>query len=201
MRNLLIGAALLMGAGAAQAITVDFNELAPNSFHGSPLESGGLIFSNPGYGVAGEAFITSTINGETALLPNAYDSVTTITTTDGTPFFLHSLDFADPFDFADDPVQLTLTFHTVSNSFSEVRIADFLPGLQTEIYSVADILSIDVFASGSDYGDNSFLLKNIVYSTGDPTSAVPEPATWGLLLLGFGMVGFNLRQQRKVRLS
>ncbi|MBI0474221.1 PEP-CTERM sorting domain-containing protein [Sphingomonas sp. MA1305] len=29
-----------------------------------------------------------------------------------------------------------------------------------------------------------------------PTSAVPEPATWGLMLLGFGMAGYALRRRK-----
>jgi hypothetical protein len=27
-------------------------------------------------------------------------------------------------------------------------------------------------------------------------SAVPEPATWGMMLLGFGAVGFSVRRKR-----
>ena len=37
------------------------------------------------------------------------------------------------------------------------------------------------------YGAGSFIV-----------AAVPEPATWAMMLLGFGMVGFGLRSRRKV---
>jgi PEP-CTERM motif len=34
-----------------------------------------------------------------------------------------------------------------------------------------------------------------------PTSAVPEPATWGMMLLGFGGVGVAMRRRRKVAMQ
>jgi hypothetical protein len=34
---------------------------------------------------------------------------------------------------------------------------------------------------------------------GAAPSAVPEPATWALMLIGFGMVGFAIRKRRNVR--
>ncbi len=33
------------------------------------------------------------------------------------------------------------------------------------------------------------------------TSAIPEPATWAMLIAGFGMVGFALRQRRRTALA
>jgi len=33
------------------------------------------------------------------------------------------------------------------------------------------------------------------------TAAVPEPATWGLMLLGFGMVGLGLRARRNAKVT
>ena len=49
------------------------------------------------------------------------------------------------------------------------------------------------------YGDNSgsFVVN---YTLNGPVSgAVPEPASWGLMILGFGAMGFALRRRAKVR--
>jgi len=43
-----------------------------------------------------------------------------------------------------------------------------------------------------------------LYSTGPegtPRSVVPEPATWAMMLLGFGAAGYALRRRRKVLLT
>ena len=34
-------------------------------------------------------------------------------------------------------------------------------------------------------------------AVGTPVAAVPEPATWGLMLLGFGAIGFSMRRKRR----
>jgi formylmethanofuran dehydrogenase subunit C len=48
-------------------------------------------------------------------------------------------------------------------------------------------------SGATDYGSQGF--------AGDAVSAVPEPATWTLMLLGFGAVGFNMRRHRPYRLA
>ncbi|EQA98614.1 hypothetical protein L288_20395 [Sphingobium quisquiliarum P25] len=35
--------------------------------------------------------------------------------------------------------------------------------------------------------------------TAAPLPAVPEPATWAMMLLGFGMIGFAARQRRRAK--
>lgn len=54
---------------------------------------------------------------------------------------------------------------------------------------VQNILSItyDSFGDGS-YGGNL---------TFTPAAAVPEPATWAMMLAGFGAIGFGMRRKRK----
>jgi hypothetical protein len=37
---------------------------------------------------------------------------------------------------------------------------------------------------------------NFVWSWRPPASAVPEPAVWGMMLSGFGLVGFSLRRRK-----
>lgn len=45
------------------------------------------------------------------------------------------------------------------------------------------------------YGQQGIALVNFSFSQ---ISAVPEPATWAMMLLGFGVIGTSLRRRRKV---
>ena len=47
-----------------------------------------------------------------------------------------------------------------------------------------------------DTNEGQFALDNIVFENVGPGATVPEPATWAMLLLGFGGVGTMLRRQR-----
>ena len=49
------------------------------------------------------------------------------------------------------------------------------------------------FQSTSTAGDNADILLDNVSVTGP----VPEPATWAMMLMGFGMVGVGVRRRRK----
>ena len=42
-------------------------------------------------------------------------------------------------------------------------------------------------------GTNAFEIDNVAVN-----SAVPEPATWAMMLLGFGAVGFSARRRRSM---
>lgn len=48
------------------------------------------------------------------------------------------------------------------------------------------------FASGSDEGAYGAVLDNVTV-----TSAVPEPTTWAMMLVGFGVVGASMRRRAK----
>ena len=63
-------------------------------------------------------------------------------------------------------------------------------------FSTGTINSGPVNETGSTY-------TNAVFSLNNPGGAVPEPATWALMLVGFGMVGYALRTRRRpeVRLT
>lgn len=50
----------------------------------------------------------------------------------------------------------------------------------------------DILGGGDlDYEDLAFVFTNVGVTTG-----VPEPATWGLMIAGFGMVGFAVRRRK-----
>jgi len=53
------------------------------------------------------------------------------------------------------------------------------------------------FDMGGQSGIKSFSIRGATID--DLASAAPEPATWGMMILGFGMLGAAMRRQRKVR--
>ena len=57
----------------------------------------------------------------------------------------------------------------------------------------------DFGAEGADFvvlDDPTGFSNAVLYTTGDPPG-VPEPATWGMMLLGFGAAGAVLRRSRR----
>jgi PEP-CTERM motif len=59
--------------------------------------------------------------------------------------------------------------------------------------------SIPCTASNANYAANNFALQVRDERTGLTSlmAPVPEPETWGLLLMGFGSIGYVLRQRRR----
>ncbi len=52
------------------------------------------------------------------------------------------------------------------------------------------------FLQVSQVGTGFAVIDNVTFGT---SSAVPEPATWAMMLVGFGMVGFAMRKRSNVR--
>ena len=70
-------------------------------------------------------------------------------------------------------------------------------GGQTTFYKFdAGVAGLDAFTLNLDRSSGA-----VLYSTGDPTPGVPEPASWAMMLGGFGLVGGALRSRRKAAVS
>ncbi len=54
----------------------------------------------------------------------------------------------------------------------------------------------NVGPNGFDWSDTGFTLATFA-----PTSAVPEPATWAMMIAGFGVVGGAVRRRRPAALA
>lgn len=195
--TLALAAALTVcGTQVASAQTVDFEELTGNVAYDSPLTSGGLTFVNSGDGTGAEAFfsIQPGANGTITLAPNFFGSTTTVNASGA--FNLASFDFSDAFDFADDPIQVDFTFNLVGGGTSTATyFADFTPGMQTQLVGVSNILSFSFVTSGSFFGEDTIQTDNWVYSLVDTGGSVPEPATWAMMIGGFGVIGGAMRRR------
>jgi hypothetical protein len=76
---------------------------------------------------------------------------------------------------------------------------DFLNGLSGAEGAVIDPLTGDFLFSTFGGGDQVFVISGftVLPPPPPPPNAVPEPATWALMLLGFGLVGHGLRSARR----
>ena len=56
---------------------------------------------------------------------------------------------------------------------------------------------IEGFSSSASGPAGDFVVDRAYIVAGDVTGGIPEPATWGLMLLGFGGAGAALRASRR----
>ena len=61
-----------------------------------------------------------------------------------------------------------------------------------------DVISYVINNNGNYYNDSTGLGGTIAYAGGDnSTAAVPEPTSWSMMVLGFGLAGLGLRASRR----
>jgi hypothetical protein len=129
------------------------------------------------------SFITLTSNGQQVTLPIAVgeaDGPVSLppTPTNGTANFVGGFNFPT-----------TYAIFSVSNISGQ--IGNTYVGVSPQ---VADILNGGYATAG--YISPGFSFGGPVNYHFDYAPAFPEPATWAMMLLGFGVIGFALRRQR-----
>ena len=123
------------------------------------------------------------------------------------------LDFNDV--FGPTPLNLNVEFYTSEVTadkplyYGDVGINWLYTPLQRSAYLPLDgiaekfrfdsVQGIGIFFDRSGFGVDGFALDQIVLTTDGPS--VPEPASWALMIAGFGVVGAAARQRRAVALA
>ena len=192
--TLLAAAAAAVSSPALAATTVlDFNGHS-NTIFGAPIVQSGFQLGN----IAGDEQHFHLIdsaqyglpsNGTSALL-NDRDTSIFLRAFDGSAFSLSSVDVGAAFN---------------NGPASSLTISGFFNGLLTGSFTVANLggyqtvspsgfLNVDRIVFDGVGGGGGFELDNISLAA---ASAVPEPATWAMMLLGFGLIGSSLRTRRR----
>lgn len=130
------------------------------------------------------------------LLQNGYTNSNAIIqpdffSTDGSPMFV-AVDLAKLGDFG----ALFTGSHNFGDTFT-VGASDMLAGLPGELFST----TLPVLGSSgwevTPVQNGTEVVYGAFHST---TGSVPEPATWTMMLLGFGTVGYAMRKRPSVRI-
>ena len=210
IKHLSVGAAFaaaILTGSAASADVITFDTL-PQAFYASATtltEFGYNIAYTPTPGAFG------VIGNPAACTPacasdgtNAFYSFNTgsltISATDGAPISITALDAAQTFTMSDRVLDFTVTgltesATTVSQEFTTAAGgADSFQTFNITTPGFTDLVSFTIAGVGS-YPTTEFAVDNLVVSGG---AVVPEPATWAVLLAGFGGIGAAMRSRRKL---
>jgi hypothetical protein len=194
-------AALSVGSAHAATITGLWDTGVDGS--GSPLAEGAVdghwlvgeskpfVYDNPLYVVVPDGrFIAALPGGDYEVNPNTF-----------TLFFdLGSL----------DPTTAQLSGSFAADNYASVYLNNILiaQDIQDTVYPNFESLT-SFFATGEDFVSGTNMLQIVVTDTGPPSAmlvsgltgtasagGVPEPASWALMIAGFGLAGAQLRRRR-----
>lgn len=104
-------------------------------------------------------------------------------------------DYPSTFDGEGDSETLFLNAFDINNLFiggMVIDIGEYEPSYRTLSVSALGIKSV-AFGSYAGFGGSSVYADNFTFDS----RAVPEPATWALMILGFGSVGVLLRRRQQ----
>jgi len=201
IRVLLTGAAVLTAATAAQAQSVSV-------WTGQPTAAGNATIAQAG--TLGPANLTTTVSGINFTdAPGNNSDATTVGQFLGNPalssatldnsYFLFTGDIflnagANLFSIAhDDGVQISL------DGGASFVLDD--PGPTPPTSSPFTIIapSAGTYHYTLSYGEccGGPAVLQWLFSTGQPVGSLPEPATWAMMLLGFGGIGLAMRGRRR----
>lgn len=154
---------------------------------GATYMEGGLAFTSPGQLRNWGTWRDWNADPLGAVLFDNYAAAVTIAKTAGGHFTLVSFDLADLFnDGSGGPMPFRYT--DGAGLHITTLILDNQVGLQTFVFNFSGLTSFSIGGSGT-----FFQLDNVVV---DGVAAVPEPATFALLIAGLGAVGLVTRRRK-----
>jgi len=97
---------------------------------------------------------------------------------------------------------VTNPFAQSANTLKDYQITatsgEVMTAIRVSTCATAVVTSCNQTGTGAGTGGSIFLFKqNSINLATNPPPPVPEPATWGMMLLGFGGIGMAIRRRRR----
>jgi hypothetical protein len=102
------------------------------------------------------------------------------------------------FDQAPAQLKFSININSIGTTFTAGSIADgwqqFSASWNSGAATTADISLVN---QNTAFSGNDFALDDISLSVTAPGGGVPEPASWALMIAGFGLAGATLRRRQR----
>jgi hypothetical protein len=171
--------------------TITFDGTLPSTFSYSFLEAGIVSgdafgrYAAPAFGPAGTAYL-AVLNG------GAFSAVTTTSAAyDTVSFFLGSIDAYNVVEVLSATGSVISRF-TGTDFVANANGDQDIPNTNRRITIGRDVNDAAIGGIRFLSNGNSLEVDNVVF-------AVPEPSTWAMMFLGFGMIGTAARYRRRNR--
>lgn len=208
IRFSMLAIAAAFSATSVQGATIDFNTQALDGFGSQkykfnedgfqvqivPTSIFGMYLLNDPSKHLGMCNPSCPSNGTTAYYGLNETSVSFFGVNGGL-FSLISLDAAQTFTGSGNPLTLTVTGVKAGAVITATIFADPQAAETFSTFALNDFVNLSslTITGGPEFAQ--FALDNVVLSAG----AVPEPASWALMIAGVGATGGALRRRRPVR--
>jgi hypothetical protein len=182
-------AALATATPVFASTTIDFESTTPG-LQPDPLTIGDATFTSPGNIYVSDFLFDGNLQACAAFEPecNAELDVSFASAISGLTFLASGDESAST---------LTVFLSFLGGATSTVLFT--LDG-NLSTYDLIDLSSYSNILSFSLNTDDSYGLSYDDF-TYDVAGAVPEPATWAMMILGFGAVGFAMRRRKQAKLT
>jgi len=192
-------ATLGVASAAEAAAVLDFNDLAkagtgrnyigPNNFKYEGFNFYSTWSLSPNFFTLGLDDPANADPDGTTFSHNYDFAEVNITKADNSLFDLFSIDFADKFNTGANHAG-RMRFVYADNRQEEIFFnTDNKVGLETFVVNKTDLRAFLYYADAGVQIDN-LALEGVI-------AGVPEPATWAMMILGFGVAGATLRRRRQ----
>ncbi|MAQ86458.1 MAG: hypothetical protein CMH12_25205 [Maritimibacter sp.] len=205
MKKLLSAIALVLAAGSAQAVTVDFEDIAPDNgytdhYQNDYLHTGTFRFFVPDGYVLDSAFAENgpytTQNGSDWLMSL---STQPMILHSASPFSIQSLDAGS---FTDLSVLVRVVGYLSNGDILDKKVFWAKPGFGTFDLGWTGLSSLFIYTKFGTASFDNFVLNEQEAQAGQyaeavAVSAVPLPAAMPLLIGGLAAMGFVARRRKR----